>query len=207
MTRIGSLALCVAFLYGCETLQPVDRGRPQTKTEAPKHRKPAGLGSISQNLAKGGTQPRVQKPVLKSAAPAPVTEADVGIDRMRIPPEADIPACVDLNDTLEKTPIDEKADLLMTRLGKVAAARTTLMQANGEIKARSTGNHDEIIYVIRGKAIIKIGEDRYRGASGVVFHLPRWTSYSVVPSEKPFVALVIEVLPADSPGAGRAKTK
>jgi hypothetical protein len=60
---------------------------------------------------------------------------------------------------------------------------------------------------MRGKAIIKIGEDRYRGASGVVFLLPKGTSYTVVPSEKPFVAVLIEVLPPEPPGAGSAKTK
>jgi mannose-6-phosphate isomerase-like protein (cupin superfamily) len=151
-------------------------------------------------MAEGGRQPELKKPV-SAPAPAPAGQAaPSGIENMPIPPEPDKPLCVNLNEFLDvdKNRILENADILTTTMGKIATTRVVLVQANGDIKPHYHTLHDEIIYVVKGKAILTIGEDRHVGAPGTVFVVPRRSTYSFTNTgEKPFVAVVIEVPPAD----------
>ena len=212
------LALGIAFLPGCETLKPVEpegASKPvarATDTEAPTSQKPeapkrkASPKGLAKTMDHGGKQPTVQKPgapvapaAQAKAASPPAPKPSAGVEAVPIPPETDSPSASNINEILEKSPIDEKADQLVTTVGKIGSGRVLLMQLNGDIKPRYHINHDEILYVVKGKGILTIDEDRHVAAPGAVFIIPRRAVYGLQNTgEKPFVALAIEVPPGDA---------
>lgn len=211
------LALGIALLSGCETLKPVEpeaTSKPvakATETEGPISQKPeapkrkASPKGLARNMDHGGRQPTVQKPDAPSApapqpksASQPAPKPSAGVEAVPIPPETDSPSASNINEILERNPIDEKADQLVTTVGKIASGRVQLMQLNGDMKPRYHMNHDEILYVVKGKGILTIDEDRHVAAAGAVFIIPRRAVYGLQNTgEKPFVALAIEVPPGD----------
>ena len=208
------LALGIAFLPGCETLKPVEpegASKPvasATDTEGPTSQKPeapkrkASPKGLAKTMDHGGKQPTVQKPDAPSApapSPRPAPKPSAGVEAVPIPPETDSASAANINEIQEKNPVDEKADQLVTTVGKIASGRVLLMQLNGDIKPRYHMNHDEILYVVKGKGILTIDEDRHVAAAGAVFIIPRRAVYGLQNTgEKPFVALAIEVPPGDT---------
>lgn len=211
-----SLALCLALLSGCETLKPVEptgsTSQPGTKaagTEQATQPQPSGAAprvhksspkGLSKTMDRGGRQPVVQKPDTKPSAPPPPPPAPgpTGVQAVTIPPEPDTALAANINEILEKNPIDEKADQLLTSLGKIASGRVQLLQTNGDIKPHYHVYHDEIVYIVKGKGILTIDEDRHVASPGTVFIIPKRATYGLQNTgEKPLVALVIEIPPAD----------
>lgn len=217
---IGLGFLFMALLVtGCETLQPVQpsESKPAAKPK-PEHteksqpaqleekKKTKRLFGFSDNMGKGGRLPFLEKPGGKPPTTAQGKKSTT--TEITILPETDKPLAAKLDDILEKNPVDEKADKLETTVGQIASARITLVQVNNDIKPHYHANHDEILSVVKGKGILIIGEDRHVAAPGCVFILPKRTTYSlIVTGEKPFVALVIELPPADPKDVVNVKVK
>lgn len=218
---VTGLVFCLALFCGCETLKPVEptpapaaaeQGQPPkapAKKSAP-HK--SELKGLAKNMGgRGGKLPNVKPPDAKpSATTTPTTSAAPPrrTAETPIPPEIDTAQAANINDILEKNPIDEKADIQLTTVGKISTGRVQLMQANADIKPHCHNLHDEIIYIVKGKGILTIDEDRHVASPGSVFIVPRKAPMGLMNTgDKPFVALVIEVPPADAKDVSSPKPK
>ncbi len=218
------VSACLVLSSGCETLKPVEPKGAKTKAADDKVEKakpdasaPRGPKKSAKDLARNIDSGRKQPVAGRPAPPTAPAGAPTGraaevkpepVADIPIPPETDAPHAANLNDLLEKNPIDEKADSLVTTVGKISSARVTLLQANADIKPRSHTGHDVVLYVTKGKAILTIGEDRHVAAPGTVFIIPKKRTYSLVNTgEKPFVALVIEAPSGSAADAAPVKAK
>jgi len=175
----GLLAVAVAVvLCACARLEPVSTARELAS-------KPVGQEK----------EPLEKKPGLEDI---PDMIGSIAVDS--ILPAAH-PSSFEIEDILMRCPIPPDKKILTTVLSKTPAFRALLLQTNVDLRPRYNRKHDEIIQVYKGKGIFVLGRDRYVAKPGQIFIVPRKMIYRLQNTgEKPFVAVVIEIPPAEGWG-------
>ncbi len=93
-------------------------------------------------------------------------------------------------------PYDEDISNLLLHSGLTSSA--SLIQVREGVKSHYHATHDEIVYVLQGKGVMKVGDEKRVVQPGDLIVLERGTVHSVInKSAEPLVALSIICPPFD----------
>jgi mannose-6-phosphate isomerase-like protein (cupin superfamily) len=99
---------------------------------------------------------------------------------------------------VQQQPLPYEQDISILRLVDGASSSATLIQVRQGVKAHYHARHDEIVYVIDGKGVMTVGDEKRAIKAGDLIYLKRGAIHDVVTkSAQPLVALSVMSPPFD----------